>query len=251
MERQVKKLRDRTGNQLLHHAYSTKQPTKKKFVTAITRPIKMLVKSPVVLATSIYVGLVYGYTYLLFTSFGTLFPQVYGFSQSSTGLAYLGFGIGCSIALLSFGAVSDRLTAHLSLAGEWKPEHRLPPLIPGSLIIPIGLFWYGWSAQAKIHWIMPIIGSGWVAFGTLAVFTPIQTYLIDAFPLHAASAAAANTVFRSLTGAFLPLAGPKMYESLGQGWGNSLLAFIALAFTPIVWILIRYGERIRIACPVD
>lgn len=25
--------------------------------------------------------------------------------------------------------------------------------------------WYGWSAEAKIHWIMPIIGSGIFGFG--------------------------------------------------------------------------------------
>lgn len=41
---------------------------------------------------------------------------------------------------------------------------------------------------------------------------------------------AANTVFRSLAGALLPLAGPKMYAALGLGWGDSLLRFIALAF---------------------
>jgi hypothetical protein len=28
-------------------------------------------------------------------------------------------------------------------------------------------------------------------------------------------------------------------------WGNSLLAFIALALSPISWILYRYGEKIR------
>jgi len=25
--------------------------------------------------------------------------------------------------------------------------------------------WYGWSAQAKLHWIMPIIGTGIFGFG--------------------------------------------------------------------------------------
>ena len=74
---------------------------------------------------------------------------------------------------------------------------------------------------------------------------PVQTYLVDAFTVHAASATAANTVLRSLVGALLPLAGPKMYDTLGLGWGNSLLAFIALAMCPMPWIFYRYGERIR------
>lgn len=74
---------------------------------------------------------------------------------------------------------------------------------------------------------------------------PISTYLVDAFTLHAASALAANTVLRSLVGALLPLAGPKMYHSLGLGWGNTLLAFIALALCPIPILFYKYGERIR------
>jgi hypothetical protein len=56
---------------------------------------------------------------------------------------------------------------------------------------------------------------------------------------------AANTVFRSLAGAMLPLAGPKMYQALGLGWGNSLLGFIALALCGLPVIFWIYGERIR------
>ena len=56
--------------------------------------------------------------------------------------------------------------------------------------------WYGWSADAGIHWIMPIIGyvswnyvytianlsicrCGIFGFGLMAVFLPIQLYLVD------------------------------------------------------------------------
>jgi hypothetical protein len=74
---------------------------------------------------------------------------------------------------------------------------------------------------------------------------PIQLYLVDAFTIYAASALAANTVLRSLVGALLPLAGRTMYMALGLGWGNSLLAFIALAMCPIPFIFYIYGERIR------
>jgi hypothetical protein len=73
----------------------------------------------------------------------------------------------------------------------------------------------------------------------------VSTYLVDAFTIYAASAMAANTVFRSLAGAILPLAGPKMYETLGLGWGNSLLGFIALALCPLSILFYVYGERIR------
>lgn len=247
LERRTKYLRSKTGNDKLYHAHSASlnRPRKEIFRSAIARPVKMLFLSPIVFITSVYVGLVYGYTYLLFTSFGSLFEDVYHFSPGVVGLTYLGFGVGCTLGLVVVGSLSDKMTARVSKGTEWKPEYRLAPLLPGSLVIPIGLFWYGWSAQAKTHWILPIIGTGWVGLGTLAVFLPVQTYLIDAFPLYAASAAAANTIFRSFMGAFLPLAGPPMYKSLGQGWGNSLLAFVALIFTPVAWIMFKYGEKVR------
>lgn len=73
----------------------------------------------------------------------------------------------------------------------------------------------------------------------------IQTYLVDAFTVHAASAVAANTVLRSLFGAFLPLAGLSLYDALGLGWGNSLLGFLALAMVALPIIFNTYGEKIR------
>lgn len=72
-----------------------------------------------------------------------------------------------------------------------------------------------------------------------------STYLVDAYTIYSASAIAANTVLRSLIGALLPLAGSKMYATLGLGWGNSLLAFIAVALAPLPLLFYRYGEQIR------
>jgi predicted MFS family arabinose efflux permease len=102
----------------------------------------MLVLSPIILITSIYVGLVYGYTYLLFTSRTPLYTKTDPFTPSAAGLNYLGFGAGCTIGLVLFGALSDASAKArtASASGEWKPEYRLPPLIPGSLLVPVGLF---------------------------------------------------------------------------------------------------------------
>lgn len=70
-------------------------------------------------------------------------------------------------------------------------------------------------------------------------------YLIDAFGTYAASAVAASIILRSFGGALLPLAGGPMFESLGMGWGGSVLAFISLALMPVPIIFLKYGERIR------
>lgn len=145
--------------------------------------------------------------------------------------------------------MSDKIQNHLIAKnnGQAEPEFRLPILILASFLVPIGLFWYGWSAHMNAHWIMPIIGLGWIGCGIIATLMPIQAYLVDAFGEYAASAVAANTVVRSVVGAFLPLAGPSMYATLGQGWGNSLLGFIALCMLPVPVVFYIYGKRIRMS----
>lgn len=74
----------------------------------------------------------------------------------------------------------------------------------------------------------------------------VQTYVIDAYTTYAASAVASVTFMRSLAGFAFPLFAPQLYDSLGYGWGNSLLAFIGIAIgVPAPWIFWRYGAAIR------
>jgi hypothetical protein len=82
-------------------------------------------------------------------------------------------------------------------------------------------------------------------FGIMGLFLPITTYLVDSYPMYAASAIAANVILRSVVGALLPLAGPPMYKSLGLGWGNSLLGFICVIMIPLPLIFNRFGARLR------
>ncbi|KAJ5180563.1 hypothetical protein N7492_003773 [Penicillium capsulatum] len=247
LERKTKKLQKETGNLNLRSSLDTGRTPKDLFWFSIVRPTKMLFLSPIVFLLSLYVGVIYGYVYLLFTTISSVFEEQYGFSQGAVGLAYLGIGVGSIFGLLFLGTSSDRLLNFLAARnnGVKKPEYRLPPMIAGGVCIPISLFIYGWTAYYKTHWIVPIIGSAFLGLGMLLSFMTISTYLVDAYTIYAASAMAANTVFRSLAGAMLPLAGPKMYERLGLGWGNSLLGFIALALCPLPLIFYIYGERIR------
>ncbi|KAA6407354.1 MAG: MFS general substrate transporter [Lasallia pustulata] len=245
LERKASRLRKETGNASLRSKLDSGLSPRDFFKRSIVRPARMLIFSPIVLAMSVFMAVVYGYMYLLFTTITEVFEDGYHFSQGTVGLTYLGLGVGMIVGLITFGFASDRIVKKKSAKGEMKPEYRLPPMIPGAFFIPAGLFWYGWSAQYRVHWISPIMGTSFVGIGMLATFMPIQTYLVDAYTIHAASAIAASAVLRSLVGAILPLAGQKMYSTLGLGWGNSLLAFIALALCPIPWVFLKYGERIR------
>ncbi|KAK9234753.1 major facilitator superfamily domain-containing protein [Lipomyces kononenkoae] len=245
LSRKVRRLRksmpDRQFQSALH---STKSPAK-LFFTSILRPTKLLLFSPIVLGLSIYTAIAYGILYLIFTTIPDVFERQYGFSSNNVGLTYLGTGVGQFVGLISFGAASDLIVKKMAKGGELKPEYRLVPVLLGGCLLPIGLLWYGWTAEYKIFWIVPIIGMVLIGAGMITIFVPVSTYLVDAFTTYAASATAANTVLRSLGGAFLPLCGMKLESALGIGWSNSLLAFVALALIPVICVFIKYGERIR------
>ena len=81
-------------------------------------------------------------------------------------------------------------------------------MFPGTLILPAGLFITGWTARADVHWIAPDIGIALIGAGVILNFQAIQTYVIDAFTLHAASALAAVAFLRSLCGFGFPLFAP-------------------------------------------
>lgn len=64
--------------------------------------------------------------------------------------------------------------------GTALPEYRLPGLIGASFVIPIALFWFGWTAE-RTHWIVPILASALFGFGLMLALLPIQLYIVDVF----------------------------------------------------------------------
>lgn len=179
LEKKTERLRKETGNLQLRSVLNTGRSTQDLLLFSLIRPVKMLILSPIVLIVSLYLATVYGYMFLLFTTFPRVFQIQYGFSIGSVGLTYLGSGLGSFIGLLVCGATSDRIVAALTKrnGGVAKPEYRLPVMAIGVLVIPIGLFVYGWAAEKNAHWIVPIIGTGIFGAGVFAVFVSILTEL--------------------------------------------------------------------------
>ncbi|KAJ9609089.1 hypothetical protein H2200_006860 [Cladophialophora chaetospira] len=204
-------------------------------IFALARPLRMLCRSPVIGPLAIYLALIYGCLYLLFTTVTLVFQKTYHWTPDLAGLSYLGLGLGTMCGQILFGLTSDRLLLKLVSRnnGVYQPEMRLSMCLLYACFVPVSFFWYGWSIQAQVHWILPIIGLWPFGFGMIGIFMSIQTYVVDAYPMFAASGIAAITVTRSFFGAFLPLVGPPVFDTLGYGWGNSLLGFITLALVPI------------------
>ena len=251
IERKVVRLRKELGRDDLRSCYAaTETRTKHRILLdGLLRPTKMLVLSPHVFFLSLYIAFVYGTLYLLFTTIPVIFMDTYGFNVCYTGLVYLSIGAGNFLGWIVITFLSDKTIVRLAEAngGKFEPEMRLSTSIFFGFFLPITFFWYGWTTYYKTHWIAPILSLMPFGFGALGLFLPITTYLVDCYPHYAASAIAANTVLRSLVGAFLPLAGGSLYQSLGLGWGNSLLGFICVGMIPLPIIFYKYGGRLRAA----
>lgn len=249
LARKAARLRKETGNADLVSKMDRGLRPRQLFLRAIIRPTKLLVMSPIVLLLALLCAFVFGLLFLLFTTFPAVFKEQYHFSTGTSGLAYLGVGIGMASSLVAFATISDKL--HKAGGDSPKPEERLKPMMYVIPAIPIGIFWYGWAADQRTHWIVPILGTFVFGFGSLWILLPPQLYLVDAFgPEAAASALAANVILRLLAAAFVPLAGPSLYASLGLGLGNSVLGIIGVAFVPVPWLFYRYGGWLRERFPV-
>ncbi|GAB1200448.1 hypothetical protein APSETT444_009821 [Aspergillus pseudonomiae] len=218
------------------------------YTKTIIRPIEFLTTQPIVMLLSLYAAIIYGTTYLIFSTFPTLWERHYEEPKNLASLHFIAPGIGYFIGIQIGMFSADRIYLALKRRNqnEGRPEFRLPLLAISAVCVPPALFWYGWTAEAKLHWAVPNVAIVVLMCGCTLVFQCVMAYFIDTFPLYGASAMAASYLARGLCAFGFPLFGPSMYERLGYGWGNSLLGFLALAVAvPVPLVLWFYGERLR------
>ncbi|KAF2144372.1 uncharacterized protein K452DRAFT_349533 [Aplosporella prunicola CBS 121167] len=220
------------------------------FKTALSRPWILLFKEPIVLLLSIYMAIIYGTLYMLFSAFPITYQRYRGWSTGIGGLAFLGVAVGMLGAVIYSLWDNKRYVkaAEKDPSGFAPPEARLPPAIIGGIAIPIGLFWFAWTNYPSIHWMASIAAGAPFGFGMVLVFLAIMNYLIDAYTIFAASVLAANAVLRSLFGTAFPLFTTYMYNNLGIHWASSIPAFLALACVPFPFLFYKYGPAIRARC---
>ncbi|KAI1809356.1 MFS general substrate transporter [Poronia punctata] len=213
---------------------------------SLMRPFQLLILEPMCLLLSLLSAVLLGVIYLFFGAFPLIFGEGYGFNLWQVGLSFLGILVGMVLGAAMnplWHSIHRRLT--VQNAGQPEPEFHLPTSIAGAALVPVGLFWFAWTSFPSVHWILPIIGSGLFGCGTLLSFNGVFTFLVDAYPMYAASALAANSFLRCIFAAAFPLFGKQMYLKLGNQWASSLLAFITLALMPLPYVFFRIGKRVR------
>lgn len=169
LSRKAARLRKQTGNTALIARTDKGLTPNQLLKLSLLRPLKLMVLSPMVTSLSIFAGVAFGLVFLQITTFPLVFEEQYGFGTGTSGLAYLGLGFGMLFGTLIYGRNSDKLLKALAKGGELKPEYRLPFMVYTAPLLPAGFFWYGWTADKHVHWIVPILGTFLVGVGALFI----------------------------------------------------------------------------------
>ncbi|KAL4998589.1 major facilitator superfamily domain-containing protein [Aspergillus recurvatus] len=248
LQRRAAKLRKETGNQNLYAFLDHHKPTFGDIVRKyLFRPVQMLMLEPILILITLYLALVYGILYLFFEAYPVSFQEERGWTNEGVaGLPFIGIMLGviCGVALIVW-QTKTRFARKLAKHGKVIPEERLVPMMVASVLLPGGLFWFGWTSSPNVHWLAQVAAGVPIGAGILVIFMQGLNYIIDVYMMFANSAIAANTLIRSSLGGAFPLFATQMYHKLGVPWASSLLGFITVAMIPIPVVFYIYGKKIR------
>jgi hypothetical protein len=196
---------------------------------------------------NLYVGFVYGVLYLCFVAYPIVFQQERGREPGLAGLAFCGIGIGSLITIGSEPLIRKIVNSQKINDETGRPamEAVASIITAGGILLAAGQLLFAWTYQSRVHWIALILAGLPFVAGNTIIFIYSANYLIQAYGDFAASALAGNALVRSVMGAVLPLAGAKLYHTLGSRWAGTLLGILEALIVPISVVFYFYGDRLR------
>ncbi|KAH6689973.1 hypothetical protein VD0002_g6486 [Verticillium dahliae] len=253
LQQKAAKLRKETDDPRWWCRYDAKVSKVELIKTNMSRPFILAATEPILWAANIWISVIYAILYLCFIAYPIVFSEHRGWGPGTSGLAFLGIGIGTLMAIFAEPLLRRIVNAHRHdpATGRPLPESAARIMVLGAILTPLGQLVFSWTClPVTIHWAIPIaFGIPFGAGNTLS-FIYGSNYLAGAYGIYAASALAGNAVIRSIAGGVLPLAGPAMYTTLSPQWAGTLLGLLEVALIPVPLAFWRYGERIRAKSPL-
>jgi len=217
---------------------------------SLTRPAYLLVTEPVVICFSLWISFSWAILYLQFGAIPLVYETNHSFTLEQTGAVFTAICVGGILgtilsiyqdkwAVRRFGT---KFTAH--------PEGRLWFTCAEALLMPIGMFWFGWTCYGSVHWIVPTIALVAVTMGIFSIFLATFNYTADVYQTYASSALAASGACRNFLGGSFPLVTVQMFRGMGFQAASSLLGGIGVLLSLGPILLIWFGPRIRLKSKV-
>ena len=194
-----------------------------------------------------YLVLLYILIFTFLSGFDYIFRHTYHLSEGLEGSCFAAIAIG----ITTFTLCAPVLYTWARHKTKWhqgallEPEFRLWPAIITAPLLPISLFWLGWTNYSHIS-----IWSGLAAcfvFGIviIAFYVSIYEYIVDSYHEHAAVALASITMLRYFIAGGMVIAARPMYEGIGVQWTMTILGCVATILTPAPFIFWKFGHKLR------
>ncbi|KAB5578220.1 major facilitator superfamily domain-containing protein [Coniochaeta sp. 2T2.1] len=233
--------------------------------TSLYRPFHLLFTEPVVFFFSLWVAFAWGVLYLTFSSIPIVYSRIYHWNIEEAGRIFCSLVIG-GILGTAVGIWQEHVLHHPRWQADavddsrfWSlmrrkfpvaaPEARLYCTCVSAILLPAGLFIFGFTSKPSIHWVVPAIGIALATMGIYSVYLATFNYLADTYHKYASSALAAQSFCRNVLGGVFPLVTGFLFTNLGQARAGALLGSIAIGLTAVPWVLVFFGERIRARSP--
>lgn len=175
-----------------------------------TRPF-ILALEPIVFLFTLYLTIVYIILFTFLDGYPYIFDQTYGIGQGLSNICFLGLLVGIVSSMVTVPLVYRITKKQLARDGDdgtgkaINQETRLIFAMIGAPLIPIGLFWMGWtdyvsdsrvSTQSATNRVLqpsisiwsPLVASVVIGFGIICIFMSAYMYIIDSYQVYAASA---------------------------------------------------------------
>ncbi|KAF2098847.1 MFS general substrate transporter [Rhizodiscina lignyota] len=211
-------------------------------------------------------GLLLLYNSIIYTSFFDilasqpyLFAQIYGFDDLQIGISCIPFGVGAMCAPILIGRLLDwnfaRTARQMGISVDRRVAQNLKDfplekvrLAVATPLIYIGLVCYvlyGWMLEINAPLAAPLILHFVIGLTLTGGFNAQSVLLVDVYLQAPATATAANNLVRCLIGAAGTGIIVEMVDAMGRGWCFTFIALVVAAFSPIQWVLIKWGPQWR------
>ena len=248
-------LRQRKSKTALTYT-DTKRPPKKR-VNPFSALLILRQPGPGIILA--FGSLLYAGYFAILTTLSNELATKFHFNSIIIGVCFLPVAVGNILTRWTIGKVIDwNFRRHAALANYEIVKNqqqdmskmnieraRLEVSIPMVYISSIAIVAYGWTVQstsslAGIEVTLFICG---LCFqGALNGFNVL---VVDLNPQQAATATAANNLFRCLVSAGAVALATPMIEKIGMGWMSVFIAGVWVTFSPLMWMVMLYGYKWR------
>jgi MFS family permease len=216
----------------------------------LLRPIRLAVTEPIVIMVSLLNATAWGLLYLFTESLPVVY-SLYGWSDTTTSLAFIAIGLGIPFSLLcrlwDVQVSAQRKRQNQDL----MPEDRIIGFVIAAPVLAIGLWLFSWTIPPLVHthWTVSMVGLVCIGFAANEFAYTLNGYLSDSYTIYASSGLTTLAFLRALVSGIMPLFGYPMFSGLGGNIAGSILAAVATLFCVTPFIFLKYGRFLRERSP--